>query len=72
MAECEYGVSVGITLGAGRSFVISKTYRLLLVNERQGTACDLGEANVQRIEQLQSYLERLKIHAIDAPFPSKG
>lgn len=52
--------AVIITLGGGAELVITSTGYLLIQEGLKSV--NLGRATPERIEALQSYLERLKVH----------
>lgn len=64
----DQNLSVGITMGAGKLIGMDQDDNLVLVidhDKGERDFIDLGLATTKRIEEIQSYLERLKIYTIN-------
>lgn len=63
-SEPQPDVQIYISLGGDVDLGITNDDHLVLA-DYTAYRVDLGKATVKRIEQLQEYFERLKIHAVE-------
>ena len=57
-------ISIYISLGSGQDLGITDGGHLVMI-DYTGYRIDLGRATKKRIDMIQEYIERLKIHAVE-------